>query len=103
VFDVNVSDHDLWDTYLPAFNALVVEAKVAGVMCAYNAYAGQPCCGSDKLMVKILREDWKFAGYVTSDCGAIDDFWQRHKTSHRLQKPPLPMRYFMEQTWNVET
>ena len=81
VFDVNVSDHDLWDTYLPAFNALVVEAKVAGVMCAYNAYAGQPCCGSDKLMVKILREDWKFDGYVTSDCGAIDDFWQRHKTS----------------------
>ena len=81
VFDVNVSDHDLWDTYLPAFKALVVDAKVAGVMCAYNAYAGQPCCGSDKLMVKILRDDWKFAGYVTSDCGAIDDFWQRHKTS----------------------
>ena len=81
VFDVNVSDHDLWDTYLPAFKALVVDAKVAGVMCAYNAYAGQPCCGSDKLMIKILRDDWKFAGYVTSDCGAIDDFWQRHKTS----------------------
>jgi len=81
VFDVNVSDHDLWDTYLPAFKALVVGAKVAGVMCAYNAYAGQPCCGSDKLMVKILRDDWKFTGYVTSDCGAIDDFWQRHKTS----------------------
>jgi beta-glucosidase len=81
VFDVNVSDHDLWDTYLPAFKALVIDAKVAGVMCAYNAYAGQPCCGSDKLMVKILRDDWKFAGYVTSDCGAIDDFWQRHKTS----------------------
>jgi len=81
VFDVNVSDHDLWDTYLPAFKALVVDAKVAGVMCAYNAYAGQPCCGSDKLMIKILRDDWKFTGYVTSDCGAIDDFWQRHKTS----------------------
>jgi beta-glucosidase len=81
VFDVNVTDHDLWDTYLPAFKALVVDAKVAGVMCAYNAYVGQPCCGSDKLMVKILRDDWKFAGYVTSDCGAIDDFWQRHKTS----------------------
>src|SRR5436189_296358 len=62
VFDVNVSDHDLWDTYLPAFKALVVDAKVAGVMCAYNAYAGQPCCGSDKLMIKILRDDWKFAG-----------------------------------------
>ncbi|MGH2565138.1 MAG: glycoside hydrolase family 3 protein, partial [Ginsengibacter sp.] len=81
VFDVNVSAHDLWDTYLPAFRALVVDAKVAGVMCAYNAYAGQPCCGNDQLMIKILRDDWKFTGYVTSDCGAIDDFYQRHKTS----------------------
>ncbi len=81
VFDVTVSAHDLWDTYLPAFKALVVDAKVAGVMCAYNAYAGQPCCGNDQLMVNILRNDWKFTGYVTSDCGAIDDFWERHKTS----------------------
>ncbi len=81
VFDVNVSAHDLWDTYLPAFKALVVDAKVAGVMCAYNAYAGQPCCGNDQLMIKILRDNWKFTGYVTSDCGAIDDFWERHKTS----------------------
>lgn len=81
VFNVNVSNHDLWDTYLPAFKTLVTDAKVAGVMCAYNAYAGQPCCGSDQLMVKILRDDWKFTGYVTSDCGAIDDFWKNHKTS----------------------
>ncbi len=79
VFDVNVSDHDLWDTYLPAFRQLVVNAKVAGVMCAYNAYQGQPCCGSDKLMVDILRNKWNFKGYVTSDCGAIDDFYQTHK------------------------
>ncbi len=79
VFDVTVSNHDLWDTYLPAFRALVVNAKVAGVMCAYNAYAGQPCCGSDKLMVDILRNQWHFTGYVTSDCGAIDDFYQTHK------------------------
>lgn len=79
VFDVNVSNHDLWDTYLPAFRQLVVNAKVAGVMCAYNAYAGQPCCGSDKLMVDILRNKWKFKGYVTSDCGAIDDFYETHK------------------------
>jgi beta-glucosidase len=78
-FDINVSNHDLWDTYLPAFRALVVDAKVAGVMCAYNAYAGQPCCGSDKLMVDILRNKWNFKGYVTSDCGAIDDFYQTHK------------------------
>jgi beta-glucosidase len=81
VFDVNVSAHDLWDTYLPAFHELVVDAKVAGVMCAYNAYVGQPCCGNDQLMVNILRNDWKFTGYVTSDCGAIDDFWEQHKTS----------------------
>lgn len=79
VFDVNISDHDLWATYLPAFRQLVVNAKVAGVMCAYNAYAGQPCCGSDKLMVDILRNKWNFKGYVTSDCGAIDDFYQTHK------------------------
>lgn len=79
VFDVNVSDHDLWDTYLPAFRQLVVNANVAGVMCAYNAYQGQPCCGSDKLMVDILRNKWNFKGYVTSDCGAIDDFYQTHK------------------------
>jgi len=79
-FDVNVSDHDLWDTYLPAFRELVVNAKVAGVMCAYNAYAGQPCCASDKLMLNILRNQWKFTGYVTSDCGAIDDFFNFHKT-----------------------
>lgn len=78
-FDVNITDHDLWDTYLPAFHELVVHAKVAGVMCAYNAYAGQPCCGSDKLMVDILRNQWKFTGYVTSDCGAIDDFYKTHK------------------------
>ncbi len=80
VFNVDVSDHDLWDTYLPAFRALVVNAKVAGVMCAYNAFKGQPCCGNDLLMNSILRNDWKFTGYVTSDCGAIDDFYQRHKT-----------------------
>jgi beta-glucosidase len=78
-FDVNITDHDLWDTYLKAFRELVVNAKVAGVMCAYNAYEGQPCCGSDKLMIKILRDDWNFTGYVTSDCGAIDDFYQHHK------------------------
>lgn len=78
-FDVSISDHDLWDTYLPAFRQLVINAKVAGVMCAYNAYQGQPCCGSDKLMVNILRNQWNFKGYLTSDCGAIDDFYQTHK------------------------
>jgi beta-glucosidase len=78
-FNVSVSDYDLWDTYLPAFKALV-DNKVAGVMCAYNAFDGQPCCGSDKLMIDILRNDWGFTGYVTSDCGAINDFYKTHKT-----------------------
>jgi beta-glucosidase len=79
-FNAEISDYDLWDTYLPAFRNLVVNAKVAGVMCAYNAFKGQPCCGNDLLMNNILRNDWGFKGYVTSDCGAIDDFYERHKT-----------------------
>ena len=79
-FDAEISDYDLWDTYLPAFRNLVVNAKVAGVMCAYNAFKGQPCCGNDLLMNNILRNDWNFKGYVTSDCGAIDDMYERHKT-----------------------
>lgn len=80
VFDVTASPYDLWDTYLPAFRELIVNANVAGVMCAYNAYAKQPCCGSDILMNDILRNKWKFNGYVTSDCWAIDDFFKNHKT-----------------------
>lgn len=80
VFDVDVSAYDLWDTYLPAFKKLVVDSKVAGVMCAYNAFRTQPCCASDILMTDILRNQWKFTGYVTSDCWAIDDFFKNHKT-----------------------
>lgn len=80
VFDVNVSNYDLWDTYLPAFHKLVVDSKVAGVMCAYNAFRTQPCCGNDILMTDILRNQWNFKGYVTSDCWAIDDFFKNHKT-----------------------
>jgi beta-glucosidase len=79
-FNAEVSNYDLWDTYLPAFEKLVTESKVVGVMCAYNAFRKQPCCGSDLLMVDILRNQWKFTGYVTSDCGAIDDFYKKHKT-----------------------
>ncbi|MBO9593930.1 MAG: glycoside hydrolase family 3 C-terminal domain-containing protein [Niabella sp.] len=76
----NPTPYDLWDTYLPAFKELVVNARVAGVMCAYNAVYKQPCCGSDLLMSDILRNQWHFTGYVTSDCGGIDDFVKRHKT-----------------------
>ena len=80
IFNADVTTYDLWDTYLPAFRDLVVDAKVSGVMCAYNAFQGQPCCGNDLLMQSILRDKWQFKGYVTSDCGAIDDFYRHHKT-----------------------
>ncbi len=76
----NPTKYDLWDTYLPAFKELVVNAKVAGVMCAYNAINTQPCCANDLLMNDILRKQWNFTGYVTSDCWAIDDFFRYHKT-----------------------
>jgi len=76
----NPSMYDLWDTYLPAFKELIVNANVAGVMCAYNAVNTQPCCGNDLLMNDILRKQWNFTGYVTSDCWAIDDFFRYHKT-----------------------
>ncbi|MCU7552215.1 glycoside hydrolase family 3 C-terminal domain-containing protein [Chitinophagaceae bacterium LB-8] len=78
--NINPDTYDLWDTYLPAFKELVVNAKVAGVMCAYNALNSQPCCANDLLMNDILRNQWKFTGYVTSDCWAIDDFVKNHKT-----------------------
>nr|WP_315197613.1 glycoside hydrolase family 3 C-terminal domain-containing protein [uncultured Flavobacterium sp.] len=80
IFDVDVSAYDLWDTYLPAFQKLITESHVVGVMCAYNAFRTQPCCASDILMTDILRKQWKFDGYVTSDCWAIDDFFKNHKT-----------------------
>lgn len=79
-FSTEVSTYDLWDTYLPAFRDVVVDGGVSGIMCAYNAYAGRPCCGNDLLMMDILRNKWNFKGYVTSDCGAIDDFYKAHHT-----------------------
>ena len=79
-FNAVVSDQDLWDTYLPAFEALVKDADVSAVMCAYNAFDGRPCCGSDRLMIDILRNQWGFDGYVTSDCGGINHFHRTHRT-----------------------
>jgi beta-glucosidase len=80
VDNFNPSTYDLWDTYLPAFKELIVKANVGGVMCAYNAVNTQPCCANDLLMNDILRKQWNFTGYVTSDCWAIDDFFKYHKT-----------------------
>jgi beta-glucosidase len=80
VDNFNPSTYDLWDTYLPAFKELITKVNVAGVMCAYNAVNTQPCCANDLLMNDILRKQWRFNGYVTSDCWAIDDFFKFHKT-----------------------
>ena len=78
-FDAIISNHDLYDTYLPAFEACVKEAGAYSVMCAYNRFMGEACCGSPALLHKILRNDWGFNGYVVSDCGAIDDIFMNHK------------------------
>jgi beta-glucosidase len=76
--DVAASRHDMEDTYLPAFRATVTEGKADSVMCAYNSLNGQPACASDALLTEHLRGDWKFQGYVVSDCGAVTDVSQGH-------------------------
>lgn len=73
-FNAEVTQKDLWETYLPAFQALV-EAKVESVMCAYNSTDGEPCCANKYLITDVLRKQWNFKGHVVTDCGAIDDFY----------------------------
>lgn len=77
-FDAVVNPKDLWETYLPAFEALVQEADVESVMGAYNRVNGEPACGSKTLLVDILRGTWGFEGHVVSDCWAIKDFHEHH-------------------------
>ena len=77
-FNAEVNQQDLWETYLPAFRALVEEAGVEAVMGAYNRTNGEPCCGSKTLLKDILRGKWHFQGHVTSDCWAIKDFHEGH-------------------------
>ena len=81
-FDAKVSPKDLEETYLPAFEAAVREAKVESVMGAYNRTNGEPCCGSKTLIQDILREKWEFDGHFVSDCGAIADFHLNHHVTH---------------------
>ncbi len=78
VFDANVSERDLRETYLPAFRTLVVDGGVYSIMGAYNRFRGEACCASPELS-GILRNEWGFKGYVVSDCWAIADIWQYHK------------------------
>ncbi len=78
-FNVDVSPHDLADTYLPAFRATITEAHAQSIMCAYNAIDGDPACANPYLLKDILRGEWKFNGFVTSDCAAITDVAEGHK------------------------
>ena len=78
-FNAQASMHDLRETYLPAFQALVQEGKVEAVMCAYNATNGEPCCANQFLLNQVLRQEWKFRGHVVSDCWALVDFYEGHK------------------------
>jgi beta-glucosidase len=79
VFDVHPSERDLWETYLPAFRALVQEGGVASVMGAYNRLNGESASGSHWLLTDLLRKQWGFKGYVVSDCDSVDDIWKYHK------------------------
>ena len=84
VFDANVSEYDLVNTYLAAFRATVIEGKADSIMCVYNSVAGVPGCASTDLLQKRLREQWGFQGYVVSDCGAVNDIYQNHKYTSTL-------------------
>jgi len=81
VFDARVSDEDLRDTYLPQFAAAVKDGGAQSVMCAYNSVDGAPACANARLLGDILRGEWKFPGYVVSDCGAIGDIYHGHKAA----------------------
>lgn len=78
----NIAPRDLWETYLPAFEAAVKKGDVKEIMCAYNRFEGEPCCGNEQLLTQILRGQWGFDGIVLSDCGAIRNFYMkdRHET-----------------------
>ncbi|HEV8137276.1 MAG TPA: glycoside hydrolase family 3 C-terminal domain-containing protein [Pyrinomonadaceae bacterium] len=77
-FDAAAAERELRETYLPAFRATITEAHAASIMCAYNRTNGEPCCANKHLLEDFLRGEWGFSGYVVSDCGAIDDIYQRH-------------------------
>lgn len=80
----NLPARDLWETYLPAFKGLVQDAHVAEVMCAYQRIDGDPCCANAHFEREILRDEWGFKGLITSDCGAVSDFYK--KGHHEIVK-----------------
>ena len=85
--NVEPTNRDLWETYLPAFKALVKKADVREVMCAYQRFEGKPCCSSDRLLIDILRNKWGYDAIVLTDCDAINNFYNRGQ--HETHKDPL--------------
>mgnify|MGYP000078439136 CR=1 FL=1 len=85
-FNAQVSEKDLWETYLPAFEACVTEGGVEAVMGAYNRTNGEPCCASRLLMDDILRGKWGFTGHYVSDCWALMDFHEHHKVTRTVEE-----------------
>ena len=85
--NVEPTHRDLWETYLPAFKALVKKGNVREVMCAYQRFEGKPCCASDKLLIDILRNKWGYDAIVLTDCDAINNFYNRGQ--HETHDGPL--------------
>lgn len=84
-FDAKATRKDMWETYLPAFQACV-EAGVESVMGAYNRTNGEPCCANTYLMEEVLRGKWHFEGHYVSDCWAIKDFYENHKVTRNAEE-----------------
>lgn len=84
-FNAVASQKDMWETYLPAFKALV-DANVESIMCAYNATNGEPCCAHEYLIKDVLRDKWNFKGHIVSDCWALVDFYEGHKVVQTVEE-----------------
>jgi beta-glucosidase len=102
-FDVDPSKRDLFETYLPAFREAIVDGKADSIMCSYNAVDGKPACANHFLLGDILRRDWGFRGFVTSDCGAIEDITKGHHfTKSNLEGDALAVKAGTDMTCGNE-
>ena len=82
--DAAITETDMREYYLPAFEKCIREGKAESIMTAYNAINGVPCTANNWLLNKVLKQDWGFNGYIVSDCGAPGLLM----TDHRYVKTP---------------
>ena len=87
-FDAQISNRDLWTTYLPAFEYIIENSHVMQVMCGYNRLNGEPCCTNNHLLVDILRDKWLYDGLIVTDCWALNDCWERDTVIPRHKTHP---------------